>query len=626
MIFKQSLLARAIKFAAVAAIAPMAMNANALRFDVSDDLTVDIDTNISYGIQWRVDGRDSNLLSGSDINILAAQYNPLAGSTPFPAAHDSMRGFIQRVNSDDGTRNFDKWDQTSNRIAVISDIKIQYKNYGIFLRPQIWYDNVPFKETSWTCKYMCDPSYYPGGNIYGLGSSNAVASGHANSAKHHHEDYKDWGYTARFLDAYVHANWNVGEEGRLEARAGRQVISWGEASILQGGISSSQNRMDSSSATTPGVELKEIFLPTGALYASWALNQKLSFEAYWMYEFLPTEVFTTGSFFSMQDMITGNSFYSHGGLAASGVTIPGMGYIPLGAGGELGGAMTKIYHNYPDADKQWGFATRYSLDNGTEIGAYIVNYHDKMPSNWSTNALGTVNSYDTNHYSISNMENIRMYGLSMSTVAGSTMISAEYNYRANTGVVPACDANSVFGFNCKDPAFKYGPMRNTLQLQPGVYSSVPYHNMFGSWPARAEQHYLNVGFNRMLDPSAFWDSATVVGEVATWHIGGFDDDDLNFAHMGAYTKRGVALAMNLMFEYKNVLEGVDVTVPFAVNYGIEGSLSSIGVTEHNLNMSIGVEAAYLDSWRFGITYNDYSGPNNLWVDRDNLSVNVKYTF
>ncbi|MBK8288550.1 MAG: DUF1302 family protein [Cellvibrionales bacterium] len=86
------------------------------------------------------------------------------------------------------------------------------------------------------------------------------------------------------------------------------------------------------------------------------------------------------------------------------------------------------------------------------------------------------------------------------------------------------------------------------------------------------------------------------------------------------------MSAQFMPEYKNVMEGVDLTIPFFVNYGIDGSLSTFNYNEHNLWWSVGAEALYLEHWRFAAYYNDFSGPNNLWVDRDNVSFNIKYIF
>jgi hypothetical protein len=78
--------------------------------------------------------------------------------------------------------------------------------------------------------------------------------------------------------------------------------------MLQGGIAFAQNRVDSGAATAPGVELKEIFLPTGAVYGSFAASESITLEAYWQYEWIPSTLFPTGSFFEMQDFIAGDRF------------------------------------------------------------------------------------------------------------------------------------------------------------------------------------------------------------------------------------------------------------------------------------------------------------------------------
>lgn len=623
MKIKPNLLAQAVKLAVAGALGTMALSANALQFNPTDDLSINVDTNIAWGVQWRVDGRDKDILGGGN------KYNFYTSRDSGGQANLTFKNYTMRVQSDDGSRNFDKWDQTSNKVTVLSDIKIQYKNVGLFLRPQIYYDRVPFGETSWTCKYACNPEMYsdPINAYTGFGLNNAVAGGEANSAKHWGEKYKDWGYRARFLDAYMFGNWEVGE-GSVEVRLGRQVVNWGEATILQGGIGTAINPMDSVAATTPGAELKEFFLPSGFLYGAWTLNKNITFEAYWNYDYVKSEVFPTGSFFSMQDMITGEAFYSTGALPLGGTLD-----VPNG----LTGPMTKLYHNNPDGQNQWGLAGRYTWDNGTELGVFIVNFHDKYPSFWAANILGEDHMFDvgslgsnfnTQHFAISHMENVRLYGLTLNTVIGGTQFAAEYSYRANSAIVPACDGKSVVGANCKDPSLNV--IRTSMGMPPGFY---PYlgpgqgaeHVTF-SWPTRAEMHMLNFGITHMFMANALWDAATLAAEVATWHVGGFDNDDMQYSWLGAFTKRGWSMGAQFMPEYKNVFEGVDLVVPIFINWTPEGSQSTSAMTEHNLWWSVGLEATYLDNWRFGVVYNDYSGRNQLWQDRDNISVNVKYTF
>lgn|GEM_PF-2326280 len=588
----KSRLGRVVKTAVIAGLLPLSLQVQALEFEVSDDLKVNVDTTITYGRQWRVEGRDKNLLGGH-IDRQGAMSN---------LASKDFKEYVQRMNSDDGTRNYDKWDTVSSRVAILSDINISYKNVGLFLRPQIFYDSVPFSTPSWSNKYL---SPFVAAN----GSNNQLAAGEIGSPDSWWDDeYKHtMGYKARFLDAYAYGSFDLG--GReLNLRVGRQVITWGEALMLQGGIAFAQNRVDSSASTLPGVELKEVFLPTGAVYGSLAVTDSTTVEAYWQYEWIKSTLFPTGSFFSMQDFIDGDRF----------IAVPQVGGV----------GFSRIEHN-PNNDKQFGFAVRQTVGDGTEFGAYIVNYTDKYPMFWAANNMGEVQpitapGYNLGNYSINYFDNIRMYGLSANTVIGGVQVGAEYAYRANAPIVPACAAKDLMRAHCKDPSY-YAINGLNWPTDLATAQTLANTSTF-SWPRRAEIHSFNVGGTYMLQPNALWDTATLVGELGGWVVGGYENDDLQFAHLGAFTESGYGISMQFMPEYKNVFEGVDLTIPFFVNYGIEGSFSTFNYNEQNLWWSVGAEFTYLEHWKFSGYYSDFTGPNNLWVDRDNISLNVKYTF
>lgn len=596
----KSRLSWAIKAVAIAGLLPLSLHVQALEFEVSDDLTVNMDTTITYGRQWRVEGRDKNLLGGH-IDRQTAMGDPNG---------KDFKDYVQRMNSDDGTRNYDKWDTVSNRVAILSDINISYKNVGLFLRPQIFYDSVPFSTPSWSNKYLSP-------FVTASGSNNQLAAGQISSPDSWWDDeYKHtMGYKARFLDAYAYGSFDIG--GReLNLRVGRQVITWGEALMLQGGIAFAQNRVDSSAATLPGVELKEVFLPTGAVYGSLAVTDNTTVEAYWQYEWIKSTLFPTGSFFSMQDFIDGDRF----------IALPQLGGIGFG----------RVEHNGSN-DKQWGFAVRHTLENATELGAYIVNYTDKFPMFWAANGSADLMSaaemqarpentiYPNGSFGINYFDNIRMYGLSVNTVLGGVQVGAEYAYRANAPIVPACEAKDLLKRQCRDASFYAVNGFGVWPTDIATAQTMANTSTF-SWPNRAEIHSFNIGGTYMLQPSALWDTATLVGELGGWVVGSYQDDELQFAHLGAFTKSGYGISMQFMPEYKNVFEGVDLTIPFFVNYGIEGSFSPFNYNEQNLWWSVGAEFTYLEHWKFSGYYSDFTGPNNLWVDRDNISLNVKYTF
>ena len=89
---------------------------------------------------------------------------------------------------------------------------------------------------------------------------------------------------------------------QFNVRLGSQVINWGEATFTAG-INGLQNRADLIARNTPGVEVKEILLPTGALYGQVDVMSDVTFEAYYQYEWKKTELNGVGSYFSDRDFL-----------------------------------------------------------------------------------------------------------------------------------------------------------------------------------------------------------------------------------------------------------------------------------------------------------------------------------
>src|SRR5690606_21074698 len=105
-------------------------------------------------------------------------------------------------------------------------------------------------------------------------------------------------------------------------------------------------------SNTPGVAVKEILLPTGALYGQLDLTAQLSLEAYYQYEWKRTKLDGVGSYFSTVDQMgPGAEQYL---IAFGGLLLP----VPRGP------------DERPSQNGQWGVALRYLLDNGTELAFY----------------------------------------------------------------------------------------------------------------------------------------------------------------------------------------------------------------------------------------------------------------
>src|SRR5690606_3018289 len=132
------------------------LSAQALRFEPADDLTIDLDTTVAYGAMWRVEKQGDmgpikppghfGVDPGPD-----GDYGAIGDNIDIGVVNDAdFISQVLRFNSDDGNRNFEKGDLVSDRWAITSDFDLSYKDVGLFLRGQIFYDAVYFEETSWS--------------------------------------------------------------------------------------------------------------------------------------------------------------------------------------------------------------------------------------------------------------------------------------------------------------------------------------------------------------------------------------------------------------------------------------------------------------------------------------------
>lgn len=307
---------------------------NALEYS-NGELNIQWDNTIGYGIGIRTSERDtSTIMPGNGRSI---------GLTTSGSSY----------NYDDGNLNYDKNDIYTNNIKIISDIEANYKNYGGFFRIRAFYDSAIMDE---------DTKFKP------INESGKDEAGRA----------------IELLDAYVFADFYI--DGKpLTTRIGRQVISWGESTFIQGGINSI-NPVDASAYRKPGSEVREALLPVNLLYGSYGINDDLSIEGFYQLEWEKTRIDPCGTFFSTVDFVA-----------------EGCGPVILGGDDAeqiyLSVRQSSIDNNIPLSDRvinpiterfddneasdsgQYGLALRlYSdINDGTEFGFYYLNVHSRLP-------------------------------------------------------------------------------------------------------------------------------------------------------------------------------------------------------------------------------------------------------
>ncbi len=233
-------------------------------------------------------------------------------------------------------------------------MELKYGDTGVFVRGKYWYD-FELKDESRLYKDISDNNRKEG----------AKSSG------------------GQILDAFVYHNYAIADQPG-SVRLGKQVVSWGESTFIQGGINSI-NPVDVSAFRRPGAEIKEGLIPVNMFYVSQSLTDNLSAEAFYQLEWDQTVVDNCGTFFSQPDVIADGCTDNLRVLnKRSTIPLPGV-ILPIleGQGVDINEEGVLVRRG-PDRDArdsgQWGASLKYMFEPlDTEFGAYFMNYHSRAP-------------------------------------------------------------------------------------------------------------------------------------------------------------------------------------------------------------------------------------------------------
>ncbi|MCG8668593.1 MAG: DUF1302 domain-containing protein [Pseudomonadales bacterium] len=338
--------------AALASAAVIPMSGHAYETQVGE-INVQIDTTLSVGFGWRASdidyegvGRENAIAAGQDVD-----FNE--DSAKVTGAHLHGTG-----SQDNSNLRYEKGETFSEIVKGSVDIDLTYQDFGAFIRGRFWYDNRLEKGHGGNTL----PEYYAtddGGNPL--------------------EPNPKLGRGGEILDAFIWGDWYINDMP-LNMRLGKQVISWGEGVFFPNGINTI-NPIDVNALLAPGSELKEALIPVKAFYASLGLNENLSLEFFYQFEWEETRLPGCGTFYSTTDLVgyqgCDDGFYLLGGDAGSDV-------------GLLGGAAFVEAEDFllprdpddieGDDDGQFGFAARYFIEDlEMEVAAYYIRYNSRLP-------------------------------------------------------------------------------------------------------------------------------------------------------------------------------------------------------------------------------------------------------
>ena len=603
--------ARPTLLAGAIALALSAGSAQAIDLS-TDEVSIQLDTTISYSMGMRLEDPDTDLIGKS-------VFNPAVSLLPIEQQIASPGRFS--VNSDDGNLNFDQHDLIFNQARITSELQVSYKNYGAFVRGNFFHD-------------------------FTLNNKDRLS-----------DDAKDLvGQRARLLDAYVWGNFDIGDR-QLSLRLGRQVVSWGESTFLPGGINVI-NPVDVSAIRTAGAELRDAFIPLGMLWGNIDLTPNLSMEAMYMYEWDRVEPEPSGSYFSTNDFATDGGLYAmlgFGLLSDDPLPLPGCNIQPTSPGCFPAGNLPRAFPDDEPSDTgQYGVAFRYFAPwlNDTEFGLYYIRYHSRLPV---LNGFAVTNSDSSSgRVRVVYPEDIDSFGISFNTtILNGWAWQGEISYRPNLPL-QIDDVELLFaGLSPLNEAIPAPALRFNSQL--GQFA--PGEEIVGF--TRRDVSQAQMTFTKLYGPGTFFRSnqVAVVAEIGATHVwdmpdrdvlrlegpgtdtGGGPGDQLNGGDLRNPVSLQDGFATPFSWGYRLVVAPTynsvfgttwNMTPRLAFNHDVNGTSPGPGgnFIENRKSLTLAVGFDYLAQWRVNFAYTNFfdGGINNLIYDRDFVSASVSYSF
>ncbi len=560
------------------------------------DLDMSLDTRITIGAAWRAEGKDGDLIGIAN------------------------GGRSYSTNGDDGNLAYNGGDPIASSLKATSDLTLHYKAVSLFLRGTYRFD--PTNENQ---SFFNEDSY----------QDSAFKTQNKRNLRDKRNAVRDEiGNNFDLLDAYVYGNTEIAGFD-IGYRVGRQVLNWGESLFIQNGMNSliavNANRL-----RVPGFDITEIYQPAGMTVINFDINEFVSVELFHQWEWEKTEIDASGSYWASND------FAGIGGTAAE----IGFGRCPENSAPGVcafspgGSSIPRASDIEPEDDGQFGAAFHIYLPelNDTDIGIYAAKYHSRLPLS-SGNAVQVSGVAPSARYRIEYPEDIKLYGLSFSTVAGDWAFQGEYSLKVDQPL--QIDEVELFLAGLRVPG---------LVSQLGTYGPGEF---IQGWK-RFNVSQIDLSAIRIIGPIEMIrsDQLTMLVEVGAMNVHSMpSESELRLEGPATYlpanpgnaaalgvpvqdggyadaTSWGYRVAMKL--EYNNVFNLITVEPTLLFAHDVNGTSPTpiLNFIEDRKQITTGLNMRYLQTWEGGIGYTRYSGakPFNLIADRDFFNIFVGYNF
>ncbi|MBF7729110.1 DUF1302 domain-containing protein [Pseudomonas sp. N040] len=532
-------------------------------------------------------------------------------------------------NSNDGDYNFRKaGTNITNRVDLLTELDVVYKqNMGFRVSAASWYDKA-YANTGSNSNPFVNGNDSATGLVAPHPVNAAVTADDIGYGSSHLSNYAQRYYSGpsgEILDAFVFYSTEVGEESLLSAKAGQHNIFWGETLLNPvHSVSYGQSGLDLAKlAASPGTEAKELFVPRNQFSTSFIVNSELTLAGQYFFDWDAARLAEAGTYYGANDSV---GFGAKSNLLGStnlnpltGQATPGTvgcGLLPCAA--QL--SVRRGDDITPDDSGDFGLMAKWSPEwlDGT-LGVYYRKTSDILPQAvLDGNSLAAptplpvanlLNSTANASYSFAYAEDIDIYGLSLSKNIEGVSVGSDLNIRHNMPLASIAMVVSP-GLAAGFPSIAL-PARTP---ETGVVTAVPGH----SYSATGDTlHWTLNGLTTFADTPLF-DSAVLLGELYYSNLLSMNNTN-SALYKGNDSYRGidkadrdnVGVAVNFTPTWYQVSPGVDMTMPMAINVGIDGnSPVSGGGAKDTGNYSLGVGAQIYNQYFVDLKYVDSFGKTN----------------
>ena len=417
-------------------------------------------------------------------------------------------------NADDGDRNFGRNSTVNNRVDLLSEMDFVYrKRFGARVSASGWYDQ----------------AYRGGFDNTSVGTSNHLKNGTPATGLSPYAKRYYAGPSGEFLDAFVFGTFDLGGVP-VSARAGRHVVTWGEALLGGGathGVGYAQSPLDGAKAlSSPGIEAKELFRPLTQLSTSVQATPELSFAAQYFLKWEQSRGAEAGTYLGASDAM---QFGGESLILGNTRVLRGRDITPRGRG-------------------DWGLATRWSPQwlDGT-MGFYVRNFSDRLPQ--------VILNTGTNEYLLAFASDIKLYGFSLAKDIGGASVGFDLNYRRNMPLSSdVATVASSAGYPA--PGQVPGARGNTWHAALNAMGSTGPTPLFDSLGWSTE-----LTWNR-------WASVTQGASLFKGRDG--------YTEIDRVDKTAIGFAINLTPTWYQVLPGANLSMPLSYSRGLRGNSAVTG--------------------------------------------------